>query len=113
MSCSKLGASWVMRAIYNSGVALREELAGITSVVDGAASAYLDDSTEIRGLHSRADAVVLPSTAEEVARVLAWCYEHDIPLVPRGGGTGYAGGAVPDGGIVLGLERLNRVRSFD
>src|SRR5205085_12683121 len=46
--------------------------------------------------------------------VVAWCYEHGVPVVPRGGGTGYAAGAVPlDGGVVLGLERLTRVRSFD
>ena len=45
--------------------------------------------------------------------MLAWCYAHDVSIVPRGGGTGYAGGAVPDGGVVLGFERLNRVRSFD
>jgi glycolate oxidase subunit GlcD len=94
-------------------VALRDELAAITSVLDGSAAAYLNDSTEIRGLHGRADAVVLPANADEVAAVLAWCYEHDVPLVARGGGTGYAGGAVPDGGVVLALERLNRVRSFD
>ena len=92
---------------------LREELGTITSVLDGAAAAYLNDSTEVRGLHGRADAVVLPGSAEEVAAVLAWCYAHDVSIVPRGGGTGYAGGAVPDGGVVLALERLNRVRSFD
>jgi FAD/FMN-containing dehydrogenase len=57
---------------------------------------------------------VLPSTTAEVARVLAWCYDHDIPVVPRGGGTGFAGGAVPlDGGVVLALERLARVRAFE
>jgi glycolate oxidase subunit GlcD len=95
-------------------VELADELAAITSVVDGAAADYLNDSTEIRGLHGRADAVVTPADAEEVARVLTWCYEHDVPLVPRGGGTGYAGGAVPiDGGVVISLERLNRVRAFD
>jgi glycolate oxidase subunit GlcD len=92
---------------------LTQELAAITSVVDGTAAAYLNDSTEVRGLHGRADAVVAPGSPEEVAAVLAWCYEHDVPLVARGGGTGYAGGAVPDGGIVLALERLNRVRAFD
>src|SRR4029079_12457297 len=31
----------------------------------------------------------------------------------RGGGSGVAGGAVPDGGVVISLERLNRIRSFD
>ncbi len=92
---------------------LSQELAAITSVVDGTAAAYLNDSTEVRGLHGRADAVVVPGSPEEVAAVLAWCYEHGVPLVARGGGTGYAGGAVPDGGVVLALERLNRVRAFD
>jgi glycolate oxidase subunit GlcD len=84
------------------------------SILVEGASAYLSDETEGRGLRGRADAVVLPATTDEVARTLAWCYEHDVPLIPRGGGTGYAGGAVPlDGGIVLGLERLARVRSFE
>ena len=71
---------------------------------------YLTDFTRAPG---RADAVVLPRTAEEVAAVLAWCYERDVPIVPRGGGTGVAAGAVPDGGVVLALDRLDRVRSFD
>ena len=49
-----------------------------------------------------AQAVVLPGSAEEVAALVAWCYEHDVPLVPRGGGTGLAGGAVPtEGGVVV------------
>jgi glycolate oxidase subunit GlcD len=75
---------------------------------------YLTDETETRGLQGRADAVALPRTADEVAQVVAWCYEHGIPVVPRGGGTGYAAGAVPlGGGVVVALERLNRVRSFE
>lgn len=73
---------------------------------------YLQDATESRGLRGRADALVLPGTADEVARVLAWCYEHDVPVTPRGGGTGFAGGAVPDGGVLLALERLRKVRAF-
>jgi glycolate oxidase subunit GlcD len=84
------------------------------AVLPGDASAYLGDETEGRGLRGRADAVVLPASAEEVARVMAWCYEHDVPMVPRGGGTGFAGGAVPlDGGVVVSLERLRAIRSFD
>src|SRR5437763_15737114 len=75
---------------------------------------YLADETEGRGVRGRADAIALPETAEEVVSVVAWCYEHGVPVVPRGGGTGYAAGAVPlDGGVVLALERLNRLRSFD
>ncbi len=74
---------------------------------------FLEDATSSRGLRGHADAVVLPATTKEVARVLAWCYERDVPVVPRGGGTGFAGGAVPFGGVVLGLERMRRVRSFE
>jgi glycolate oxidase subunit GlcD len=74
----------------------------------------LSDATEAHGLTGHADALALPRSAGEVAAVLAWCYEHDVPLTPRGGGTGFAGGAVPlDGGVVLDLRNLNRVRSLD
>src|SRR4051812_15437379 len=66
---------------------------------------YLADATETRGIGGRADAVAVPADAEEVRAVVEWCYEHDVPVVPRGG-SGYGGGAVPDGGVVLSLERL-------
>jgi glycolate oxidase subunit GlcD len=88
-------------------------LVGADAVLLDPPTAYLEDATASRGVRGHADAVVLPTTTHEVARVLAWCYEHDVPVVPRGGGTGFAGGAVPFGGVVLGLERMDRVRSFE
>jgi glycolate oxidase subunit GlcD len=92
----------------------RELRAAVTADVVAPTSAYLTDMTEARGLHGRADAVALPRSADEVAEVVAWCYEREVPVIPRGGGTGYAGGAVAlDGGVVLSLERLDRARSFD
>jgi len=88
--------------------------AAVAADVVSPTAAYLTDMTEARGLSGHADAVALPRTAEEVAEVVAWCYAHGVAIVPRGGGTGYAAGAVPlDGGVVLSLERLDRVRSFD
>src|SRR4051794_4674181 len=67
-----------------------------------------------RGVVGTADAVVFPSTVDEVAAVMRWCYETGTPLTARGGGTGLAGGAIPvEGGIVIGFERLNRIRQFD
>jgi glycolate oxidase subunit GlcD len=99
------------------GRSIERELAAIVGpdgVRPGSDRAYLADATESRSLRGWADAVALPNTAEEVARVLRWCYEHDVAIVPRGGGTGFAGGAVPvDGGVVIGLERLRSVRRFD
>jgi glycolate oxidase subunit GlcD len=73
----------------------------------------LSDGTANRGLTGSADALVEPESTEEVAAVLAFCYENDLPVVTRGGGTGLAGGAVPSGGVVLSLRRLDRVRSIE
>jgi glycolate oxidase subunit GlcD len=89
-------------------------LVGDENVLDGTDPVYSRDATETRGIEGHADAVAFPATAEDVARLLAWCYDHDVPVTPRGGGTGFAGGAVPvDGGLVLALDRLDRVRSFE
>src|SRR5437773_1297966 len=92
----------------------RELRGAVAAEIVPPSAEYLGDETEARGFRGRADAVALPRTAEEAAEVVAWCYGHGVPVVPRGGGTGYAAGAVPlDGGVVLALERLGRVRSFD
>jgi glycolate oxidase len=61
-----------------------------------------------------ADLVVLPADTREIAAVARLCHEMRVPLVPRGAGTGYTGGAVPlCGGVVLSLERLNRILDID
>jgi glycolate oxidase subunit GlcD len=90
-------------------------LIGAERVLDAsAASPYNRDCSNRRGMDGRADAVVLPDDPQEVAAVVGWCYSHDVPIVPRGGGTGLTGGAVPiDGGVVLSLERLRGVRELD
>jgi len=62
----------------------------------------------------RADLVVLPGSAREVAAIARLCNRARVPLVVRGGGTGYSGGAVPvQGGVVVSLERLNRILEID
>ncbi len=79
-----------------------------------ARSPYNSDASKRRELRGRADAVVLPGSAREVEAVVRWCYEHDVAIVPRGGGTGLTGGAVPtDGGVVLSLERVRAVRELE
>src|SRR4051794_26845503 len=90
-------------------------IVGVDNIEAPAPARYLHDATLQRGLRGRATAVVRPGDADEVARVVAWCYERDVPIVPRGGGSGLAGGAVPldDAAVVLSLERLTRVRSFE
>jgi len=91
-----------------------ESILGSDGVLPGGPRGYLADATESRSLRGRADAVALPTHADDLARVVRWCYAHDVPIVPRGGGTGFAGGAVPlDGGVVIGLERMHSVHRFD
>lgn len=58
--------------------------------------------------------VVLPADAEQVSAVVRAARHANVPIVPRGSGTGLAGGAVPaEGGIVLSLARLNRILQVD
>ena len=66
------------------------------------------------GRGQAAELVVWPATRDEVAAVARLCNAARVPLTARGGGTGYTGGAVPTrGGVVLSLERLNRIIQID
>ena len=63
---------------------------------------------------SRPDAVVFPRSTDQVSQVMALANAHDIPVVPRGAGTGLSGGSLPlQGGIALCLNRMNRILSID
>jgi len=55
-------------------------------------------------------AVVLPTTTEEVARVLRYCRDAGVYVVPRGAGTSLSGGAIPqEDAIVVGLSKMSRI----
>src|SRR5919202_1004333 len=57
------------------------------------------------------EAVVLPGSAAEISAILRLANERRFPVTARGGGVGYTGGAVPvEGGIVIGTDRMNRIR---
>ncbi|MGP8216471.1 MAG: FAD-binding oxidoreductase [Bacteroidia bacterium] len=58
--------------------------------------------------------VIKPRKAEEIAEVLKLCNKVNIPVTPRGAGTGLSGGALPVyGGILLSMERFNRILDID
>jgi glycolate oxidase len=60
------------------------------------------------------EAVVLPQSTSEVSAVLAYCYERNIPVIPRGSGTGLCGGAVAiHGGVLLVTTKMNRILEID
>lgn len=60
--------------------------------------------------HALPQAVVFATDADQVRELVLLCNTHGIPLIARGRGTGTTGATVPDrGGIVLSLERMNRI----
>src|SRR5437879_5815468 len=59
---------------------------------------------------SRPDVVVLPATAQEIAAIVKIAARYNVPVVPRGAGTGLSGGAIPVyGGILIVFTRMNRI----
>ncbi len=96
----------------NANSSLRELLPG--RLVEDGLAAFARDATESRGIGGPPDAVVQPVDVDEVIALVAWSDARRVPLVPRGGGTGFAGGAVPiNGGVVVDLSRMNRVLQFE
>ena len=58
--------------------------------------------------------VLLPATTNEVSQIMQYCFAQNIPVTPRGGGSGLAGGALPlMGGALLSLSRMNKIISID
>jgi len=68
---------------------------------------YGSDSTKI---FQPPELVVLPSSVEQVCQIVKLAYSLRFPVVCRGGGSGFAGGAVPVyGGVVISMEKMNRI----
>jgi len=58
--------------------------------------------------------VVLPENEEQVIAVLNACRQFNLPLVPRGAGTGLSGGALPiENGVLIGLSKFDQIKSID
>ncbi|MGQ4808345.1 putative FAD-linked oxidoreductase [Candidatus Entotheonellaceae bacterium PAL068K] len=73
---------------------------------------YSYDASVFRGRDLLA--VVFPDTAAQIARLVTWCNQHDMPYIARGAGTAISGGSIPThGGITIELARLNRVLEVD
>ncbi|HBR08427.1 MAG TPA: 2-hydroxy-acid oxidase, partial [Clostridiales bacterium] len=74
---------------------------------------YAHDETP-GGVQYMPEAVCLAKSTEDVSAILKLCNEYDIPVTPRGAGTGLVGGSVPvNGGIVLALGGMNRILGYD
>ncbi len=72
---------------------------------------YLIDASNMRGGH--AERLFVTETPEDVAKVLREADEAGIPVTVSGARTGTVGGAIPFGGVVISMERMNRIVSID
>jgi len=102
-------------------IARRAEIAAQLRAIVGAA-AVIESEDERRAYESDGLTayralpllVVLPSTTEEVSRVMAYCHRENLKIVPRGAGTSLSGGSLPlADGIILGLSKFNRILDID
>src|SRR5262245_60287211 len=84
---------------------------GVVSTREGRLTYEADMHTFYRGMP---DVVALPETAEQAAGIVRLCRRAHAPVVPRGSGTGLIGGAMAmAGGVMVGLNRMNRIRELD
>jgi glycolate oxidase len=66
------------------------------------------------GLEGSPTAVVWPQDTGDVVKIMTFANDNDIPVIPRGAGTGMTGGAVPSrGAVVISMERMNRIIEVD
>src|SRR5215207_564879 len=72
---------------------------------------YLTDASNMPG--GFADKLFIPENAEEITAILKEAGEKRIPVTISGARTGTVGGAIPFGGFVISLERMNKIRSID
>ena len=83
-------------------------------VIDSAAEMVPYESDGLMAYRQPPMVVVLPDTTEQVSRVLKYCFEQGIKVVPRGSGTSLSGGALPlADGVLLGLGKFKRIREID
>jgi FAD/FMN-containing dehydrogenase len=97
----------------------RELLGSESALVDGVTTDATDDLAPFNGDWMRkyggqTRLVLKPRTTEEVSKILKYCNEHKLAVVPQGGNTGLVGGSVPVfDEIVINTARMNQIRSFD
>jgi len=88
-------------------------IVGDTHVLERAAELLVYESDGLPGYHRTPSLAVFPASADEALAVVRELARHDAKFVARGAGTGLSGGALADGIVLLGLQRLKRIIAID
>ncbi|MFS8617190.1 MAG: FAD-linked oxidase C-terminal domain-containing protein [Solitalea sp.] len=102
------------RKLGEEGIRELQQIVGRDYVFTDASTLTLYSRDETEDLSFLPEAVVKPADAGQIAAILSWCNARRVPVTPRGAGTSLSGSALPiHGGLVLSLERLNRILKID
>ncbi|GDX51950.1 dehydrogenase [Bacteroidota bacterium] len=104
----------------NFGTVTQEIISQLKTIV-GEKYILTDDENKLHYGHDETEdlifkpaVVVRPSNTNEVSAIMKLCFEKNIPVTPRGAGTGLSGGALPVfGGVLLSMERFNKIIFID
>ena len=104
----------------NRGIVTTEHIQEFKNFI-GASFVFADEETlrhyghdETEQLLFPPEVVLKPRTATEISAIMRFCNTHQIPVTPRGAGTGLSGGAIPHlGGVLLSMERLDTIINID
>ena len=98
----------------DSIVAVLRQIVPGEGVISSAAEMLPYESDGLTAYRQPPMVVVLPDTTEQVSRVLRYCHDNGIKVVPRGSGTSLSGGALPlADAVLLGLGKFKRIREID
>ncbi len=92
---------------------LKEMMPGRVFIGDEINSDYTHDEMGFYGKY-QPDMVVEATSTEEISKVCKLCYENNVPIIPRGAGTGLCAGCVAiAGGVIIGTKKMNKIIGYD
>ena len=90
------------------------EIVGLDGVIAAPDQCLVYECDMLVYFKGATDVVVLPERTDQVAAIVRLCLEAGVPIIPRGAGTGLIGGAMaPRGGVMIGVNRMDRVLEVD
>lgn len=99
---------------FNSTLSEFRKIVGDSFVLNNEESLINYGKDETEKLVFKPWVALLPTTVDEVSAIMKICFQKNIPVTPRGAGTGLSGGALPVlGGVVISFERMNKIIEID
>jgi len=102
------------KTIDSTDIEVLKKICGPDRVIHGSDIHEDFSHDELAGIHSYPEVVVEVTNRDEVSAIMKYAWENNIPVTPRGQGTGLVGAAVPvKGGILISLVRMNNILELD